>query len=222
MPSFVSFAPDVLGTCCQRTFLRRPRSTVISDAFGKMAYGTKIWLTLLMQTREQASKEASPTAGVVDSQSVNTTESGGLRGYDAGKKINGRKRHLSRTPSVFRSIWWSMPPTSKIVMGWPRHVAGSNVSSLGFAVSLPTPAIKALSLQTMQPAQASGLRSLQKRPPHADGFEIIPIHWVIERTLGWLGRNCRLAKDFERLIETSTAMAVVAIIQLLIRRLANG
>jgi hypothetical protein len=45
---------------------------------------------------------------------------------------------------------------------------------------------------------------------------------VIERTLDWLGRNRRLAKDFERLIETSTALVVVAIIRLLVRRLVNG
>ncbi len=52
--------------------------------------------------------------------------------------------------------------------------------------------------------------------------ECSPRHWVIERTFGWLGRNRRLAKDFERLIETSIAMVVIAIIQLLVRRLANG
>ncbi len=51
-------------------------------------------MTLLMQVREQAGKEASPTADVVDSQSLKTTMAGGLRGYDAGKKIKGRKRHL--------------------------------------------------------------------------------------------------------------------------------
>jgi putative transposase len=72
-------------------------------------------------------------------------------------------------------------------------------------------------------AAGAGLKlEIVKRPPHAEGFEIIPRRWVIERTFGWLGRNRRLAKDFERLIETSTAMVVVAIIQLLVRKLANG
>ena len=56
----------------------------------------------------------------------------------------------------------------------------------------------------------------------AKGFEVIPRRWMIERTFGWLTRNRRLAKDFERLIETSTAMAIAAVIQLLVRRLANG
>ena len=67
---------------------------------------------------------------------------------------------------------------------------------------------------------SGGLR--RKLTPHAEGFEVIPRRWVIERTFGWLGRNRRLAKDFERLIEHSKAMAVVAIIQLLARRLATA
>ena len=72
-------------------------------------------------------------------------------------------------------------------------------------------------------AAGAGLRlESVKRPPHAEGFEVIPRRWVIERTFGWLSRNRRLARDFERLIETSTAMVVVAIIQLLVRRLANS
>ena len=60
-----------------------------------------------------------------------------------------------------------------------------------------------------------------KRPAAAQGFEVLPRRWVIERSFAWLSRNRRLAKDFERLIEASTAMVAVAIIQLLIRRLAN-
>ena len=68
----------------------------------------------------------------------------------------------------------------------------------------------------------AGLRlEIVKRPPHAEGFEVVPKRWVIERTFGWLSRNRRLAKDFERLIETSTAMVVVAIIQVLARETAN-
>jgi transposase len=72
-------------------------------------------------------------------------------------------------------------------------------------------------------ATTAGRRlEIVKRSDQAKGFEVIPRRWVIERTFGWLGRNRRLAKDYERLIETSTAMVVVAIIQLLARRLANA
>jgi putative transposase len=59
-----------------------------------------------------------------------------------------------------------------------------------------------------------------KRPPAAQGFEVLPRRWVIERRFAWLSRNRRLAKDFERLIEVSAAMVIVAVIQLVIRRLA--
>ena len=64
-------------------------------------------------------------------------------------------------------------------------------------------------------------REIVRRPRNAEGFHLLPRRWVIERTFAWLGRNRRLAKDFERLIATSTAMAVLAIIQLLMRRLAR-
>jgi transposase len=63
--------------------------------------------------------------------------------------------------------------------------------------------------------------AIVKRPRDAKGFHLLPHRWVIDRTLAWLGRNRRLAKDFERLIDTTTAMAVLAIIQLLMRRLAT-
>jgi putative transposase len=59
-----------------------------------------------------------------------------------------------------------------------------------------------------------------KRPPHAEGFEAVPRRWAIEQTFGWLGRNFRGAKDFERLIKAPTAMTIVAIIQLIARKMA--
>jgi putative transposase len=64
--------------------------------------------------------------------------------------------------------------------------------------------------------------AIVKRSDTASGFELLPRRWVVERSFAWLGRNRRLAKDFERRIEVSTAMVVLAIIQLLLRRLATA
>ena len=91
------------------------------------------------------------------------------------------------------------------------------------------PATRARSL-CLRRGWAWGLRlEIVRRPVGTEGFHLLPRRWVVERTpvqargrlFAWLGRNRRLAKDFERLIETSTAMAMLAIIQLLVRRLTS-
>ncbi|QIE54178.1 IS5 family transposase [Pikeienuella piscinae] len=176
---------------------------------------------LVMVSRELEGREASPTAGVIDSQSVKTTEAGGVCGYDAGKKIRGRKRHMvvdtiglmvglvvhgagvqdrDGAPLVLASIRRRWP--------WLRHVFADG----GYAGKKLRRALTGFGDWRIE---------IIKRSDRAEGFEIIPRRWVVERTFAWLGRCRRLAKDWERSIASSEAWANVAHIRLLTRRLAR-
>ena len=165
--------------------------------------------------------EASPSAGVIDSQSVKTTESGGPSGYDAGKKIKGRKRHiLTDTCGFLISILvhtadiQDRDGTVDLLKGvrrrfpWLRHVFADG----GYAGDKLRKALSSAGDWTIE---------IIKRSDRAKGFEVLPRRWVVERTFAWLGRCRRLAKDWEATAASSTAWATIASIRMLIRRTAR-
>ena len=175
---------------------------------------------LRRQVRTEAGRDPEPSAGVIDSQSAKTTEVGGEHGYDAGKKINGRKRHL-------------LVDTMGLVLMVVVHPA--NIQDRDGARLLLAKA-KGL-FPRLQRIWADGgyagkligwvqercawVLEIIKRNDAVKGFKLLPRRWVVERTFGWLGRYRRLSKDYERLPESSEAMVYWAMTRLMIRRLAR-
>lgn len=174
----------------------------------------------VVMLREGAGREASPTAAIIDTQSVKTTESGGPRGWDAAKRLKGRKRQVA-------------VDTDGLLLGVLVHAADiQDADSLGDLLKRIKPlynwlrAVFADSIDNRRAALLSCFRSgltliIVRRAAGSTGFVVQPRRWVVERSLGWLGRWRRLSKDYETLQEVSEAMVTLAMIRLMLHRLAH-
>jgi len=172
--------------------------------------------------RKTAGRKVAPTAAIVDSQSVKTPDQAGERGYDAGKKISGRKRHVAVdclglilavmiTPAAVQDRDAARPLIKGLVSMYGRlQIIWADGGYLGALVTW---------VKQLRPFGKLRLE-IVRRCDDVKGFKVLPRRWVVERTFGWLFKSRRLCRDYEVRLDHSEAMIRICMIRIMVRRFA--